>query len=365
MIGSLGIGGSQMMMINLHQAINREKIQFDYVITRDDDEARTQVPTVKGLGGRVFVLPNFNGKNIGEVKKAWNRFFYEHPEYKILHSHVRSYASIYIPIAHKYGIKAIIHSHSTSNGTGISALAKKVLQYPLRFQADYFIACSKEAGEWLFGEKIIKNTKKYHMLQNAIDISKYLCDAQRRQELRMQLGIEGKTVFIHVGRLHPSKNHSFLIDVFSDIAKQNDDAKLLLVGDGELKGQIEQKIHDKKLNDKILMLGARDDVPDLLMAADCFLFPSLWEGLPVTVVEAQASGLPCLVSDHITNDVFVSDLAIKLPIDNGYEVWSQRIQTLSLDRKNVESDIRKAGFDISVTAEWITQLYYDLIKKEV
>ena len=351
-----------MMMINLHQAINREQIQFDYVITREDDEARTQVPIVESLGGRVFVLPNFNGRNIGEVKSAWSKFFREHPEYRILHSHVRSYASIYIPIAHKYGVKAIIHSHSTSNGTGISALVKKVLQYPLRFQADYFIACSKEAGEWLFGKRITKNTKKYHMLQNAIDISKYECDVQRRKELRKMLGVEGKTVFIHVGRLHPSKNHSFLIDVFSDIVKQDNGATLLLVGDGELKGQIEQKIHEKGLDDKIALLGARNDVPELLMASDCFLFPSLWEGLPVTVVEAQASGLPCLVSDHITNDVFVSELAIKLPIDNGHEVWSQTIRTLPLDRRDVKDDIRKAGFDISVTAEWITQLYYGLTK---
>ena len=360
MIGSLNIGGSQAAVLSLYKAINRDLLQFDFIIDKPDETELA--PIIKSLGGKVYSLPSFKGTNIIEIKRAWNSFFEEHPEYHVLHSHVRSYASLYFPVAKKHGVKTIIHSHSTSNGSGISALAKKILQYPLRFQADYYIACSKEAGEWLFGKRITKNSKKYHMLQNAIDISKYECDVQRRQELRKMLGVEGKTVFIHVGRLHPSKNHSFLIDVFSEIAKQNNDATLFLVGDGELKRQIEQKIHEKRLDDKIVMLGARNDVPELLMAADCFLFPSLWEGLPVTVVEAQASGLPCLVSDHVTNDVFVSDIAHKVPVDQGIDKWVDCINTIDMQRKDVRKQIKSAGFDIHETSNWITNLYLSMSK---
>ena len=358
MIGSLNIGGSQSMIVNLYNRIDRDKIQFDFVLDHQDELYYKD--TVEQLGAKIFEMPTFCGSNVREVKRTWKEFFETHSEYKILHSHVRSYASLYIPIAKKHGLKTIIHSHSTSNGQGISAFVKRAMQYPLRFQADYFMGCSKEAGEWLFGRRVV-NSKKYFMLQNAIDVEKYRFDPKTRAEYRAELGLRDELTFIHVGRFHPAKNHFFLINLFAEIHRKNNNTKLILVGDGELRSEIEQQIKELDLNAAVVLTGNRSDVPNLLQVADCFLFPSKWEGLPVTVVEAQASGLPCLISDCITKDVNVSDLVQNLAINSGLENWLQAIDAIDYSRKDVHDQIEKAGFDIKSTATWLQNFYQGLL----
>ena len=144
MIGSLNIGGSQALIMNIYRKIDKDFIQFDFIV--DHDEQLFFAEEIQSLGGRVFILPGFNGRNLFEVKRAWHNFFLNHPEYYILHSHVRSYAAVFIPIAKKYGIYTIIHSHSTSNGEGLVSIAKTTMQYPLRYQADFFFGCSRESG---------------------------------------------------------------------------------------------------------------------------------------------------------------------------------------------------------------------------
>ena len=361
MIGSLNIGGSQAMIMNLYRNIDREKIQFDFIL--DHPDQLYFADEVKSLGGRIYFLPEFKGTNFFEVKKKWEMFFEEHPEYKVLHSHVRSYASIYLPIAKKHGLKTIIHSHSTSNGSGIKSYIKWLMQLPLRYQADYFFGCSKEAGEWLFGEKVV-NSDKYHMLQNAIDTKKYSFNEKIREQYRNAIGVgEHTLVFIHVGRLHEAKNHLYLLEVFSKYHSIHPDSILVLVGDGDLRKEIEDKIEGLSINEAVKMLGARNDVSNLLQAADCFLFPSKWEGLPVTVVEAQAAGLPCLVSDAVTRDVNVSDLVENLPIDHGIDSWINAIERMSFSKKDVTEDIVKAGFDIQSSAEWMENFYRGLVNE--
>ena len=164
MVGGLNMGGSQAFLMNLYRNINRTQIQFDFVLDHPDE--RFFVPEIEKLGGKIYVLPKFNGKNAYEVRRAWNDFFCEHEEYKVLHSHIRSYASLYLPVARKHGIKTIIHSHSTSNGRGVSAFVKLVMQYPLRYQADILASCSNYAGIWLFGKRKCKskNICLYQML---------------------------------------------------------------------------------------------------------------------------------------------------------------------------------------------------------
>ena len=277
-----------------------------------------------------------------------------------MHSHVRSYASIYFPIAKKHDIKTIVHSHSTSNGSGIKSVAKIILQYPLRYEADYFFGCSLKAGEWLFGKKIVQSDR-YFTIKNAIDTQKYFFNRKQRSILRNQLRIEEDvTVFMHVGRLHEAKNHIFLLHVFAMLIKEIPNSMLLLVGDGELSSEIEKQIEQLNLKSYVKMLGARTDIPDILNAADVFLFPSKWEGLPVTVVEAQASGLPCLVSDKITKEVGISELVKFLPIDKGTQVWIDAIKETDLTRKNVIDKIIQAGFDIKKSVEWLTKFYEEI-----
>lgn len=355
MIGGLNIGGAQSLVMNLYEAIDREAMQFDFII--DEPEHTTLAEKIRSMGGNIYILPKFNGKNLVTVRRAWNQFFRDHKEYHVLHSHVRSYASIYLPIAKKHGLRTIIHSHSISNGQGIVAVGKAILQYPLRFQADYCFACSQTAGEWLFGKKVLTE-KNFHVLQNAVDVEKYRFNPNTRLQMRKDFGIADSTVvYGHIGRLTEAKNHSFLLDIFKEIHIRKNDSVLLIVGDGELYSAVEKKVHDLGLTSNVKLLGARNDPERLLQAIDCFLFPSKWEGLPLSVVEAQAAGLPCFLSTKVTNEVDLSELVTYLPIAQGPEVWVNAVCEASLERKDVSEKIIDAGFDIHMQAQWMQDFY--------
>lgn len=354
MIGSLEIGGSQAMIMNIYKRLDRTKVQFDFII--DHPKNKYYADEIKKLGGKIYVVPKFTGKNVVLIRKIWSRFFFKHPEYKILHSHVRSYASVYLDVAKKQGLKTIIHSHSTSNGSGFKSIIKKCLQYPLRYQSDYLFACSKIAGEWLYGKQAC-HKDNFYILNNAIDVTKYKINQDRRIRIRKELKVDSNFVFGHVGRLHEAKNHKFLLEVFHNVLKRKPESKLIIVGDGELRSEIEEKIRRLHLQDSIIMTGNRNDVPDLLMAFDAFLFPSKWEGLPVTVVEAQAASLPCFVSDTVTREVGISDLVHYLPINRGADYWCDAIINGNLNKKDVSKEIVAAGFDVKETAKWLTDFY--------
>ncbi len=358
MIGSLNIGGSQSMVINIHKAMDRSKVQFDYVIDHPTHLYYAEI--IKQLGGKIYTMPTFRGGNYFEVRSAWKKFFRQHPEYKILHSHVRSYASLYLPIAKKAGLKTIVHSHNTSNGKGVQSVIKRMLQFPLRYQADYFFGCSKEAGEWLFGKKIA-NSPKYHILKNAIDAEKYAFNLESRLQYREKLGLGEKLTFIHVGRFHPQKNHPFLLNVFAEIHKRNANTVLLLVGDGELRPSIEQQIAYLNLQDDVVLLGSRADIPNVLHAADCFLFPSLWEGFGMAALEAQAAGLPCICSDSVPKSVMVTKLCLFIPL-NAFDVWAESAEKLAKESKvlskTVSLSLANLGFDIKESVLDLCRFYF-------
>lgn len=354
-IGGLGLGGAQSAVIEIYRNIDRTKIQFDFVIHDLNDNNYND--ELNALGAKIFVCPKFNGKNLKQYYKWWDCFFKEHSEYKILHSHIRGSATICLKIAKGYGVKTIIHSHSTSNGVGVSALVKKVMQFPLRYQADYFFGCSQKSGEWLFGKKIVSGDR-FFVIKNAIKTDEYKADGNVRNQYRKELGIEENAiVYVHVGRLHEAKNHMFLLELFAGIVKKNPKDVLLLVGDGELRNQIVERINELDLSRNVIMMGARKDVANILKASDCLLFPSNWEGLPVTVVEAQAAGLPCLISDRITDEVNITSLVKKLPIDQGVSCWIEAIENVNFKKSNVTKEIFEAGFDIRQSVEWLQSFY--------
>lgn len=357
-LGGLERRGAETMIMNIYRNIDRETVQFDFVIHTHEKQAYYQ--EILDLGGKIYHFPAFNGKNLFLIKKLWDGFFKEHPEYKILHSHIRSYASIYFQIAKKHGLKLIIHSHSTSNGKGLTSAVKYVLQLPLRFQADFFMACSTESGKWLYGKNACKKPN-YRLIPNGIDIDQFAYSETIAAEYRKSLGLQDKFVIGHVGRLHKAKNHMFLLDIFAGVCERRPDAMLLLVGDGDVREKIESKIRRLGLENRVLITGTRSDVSNLLQAMDVFVFPSLWEGLPVTVVEAQAAGLPCLISDMITNDVVISESVKRLPIENSKE-WIDAILSVDTHRKDVRDKIKSAGFDVRDVAVVLKNLYIDLIK---
>lgn len=357
-LGGLNRGGAETMVMNLYRAVDKTKVQFDFIIHTDKNQ--DYLEEVKSMGARVFCFPRFKGSNLCKVIKNWDNFFKQHPEYKILHSHVRSYASLYLPIAKKYGLKTIIHSHSTSNGSSFASVVKKFMQFPLRYQADYLFGCSKISGEWLFGKKFT-SSDKFSILQNAIHVDLYFPDEKSVAEYKAELELNDKIVYGHVGRLHPAKNHSFLLEVFKEIHNVQKNSILLIVGNGELKTDIELKIKELGLENSVKMLGTRADVPQLLGVMDCFLFPSKWEGLPVTVVEAQAASLPCLVSNTVTKEVGVSDLVKYLPIDKGTKLWADEAIGLSVNKHDVSDKIKANGFDVNTSAKWLEIFYSEMI----
>lgn len=360
MIAILEMGGSQSMIMNLYRAIDRNKIQFDFIVDHPDrnTELRNEI---KSLGGNIFSFPTFRGKNLYEIRKTWDRFFKEHPEYKVLHTHSRSYASIYLPIAKRHGLVTISHSHSTSNGKGMSAKIKDLLQLPIRHQADYMFACSREAGKWLFGKRAVKSSR-FKVIPNSIDSHLFIYNQERREQVRKELGIRDSFIVGHVGRLSKPKNHSFLLKCFKELNSHHKDSILLLVGDGELGNEIKNEAKRLKIEKSVIFTGSQINTYDYYQAMDCFVFPSLWEGFGIAVVEAQASGLHCIVSDRVPPDVDIgAHLITFLSIDDIVQKWEGEMSK-KYDRKNTAEYVIKAGFDITQNAVKMQKFYEELVK---
>ena len=357
----LNQGGAENMVMNLYRAIDREQIQFDFIVHTDergvfDDEAES-------LGATIYHAPKYTGTNHFQYVKWWKNFLDSHPEYKILHSHIRSCASIYIPIAKKRGLKTIIHSHSTSNGTGFSSFGKRILQYPLRYQADYLFACSKEAGEWLFGEKVIKKDN-FKIIFNGIDCDRFRFDEECRRQIRKEYGIENNFVIGHVGRHTPAKNPIFLLEIFAEVYKKNPTARLLQIGQGEMTEQLKEKCRDLGIEKTVIFAGIQNNVEKYYSAMDVFLFPSTWEGLGIVAVEAQTSGLHCLVSKPVPTLADIkAGLFHSMDLQKSAKEWA--ITTLSLKNTDRSAEMakytRSAGYDINVTAKYLSEFYYAMI----
>lgn len=365
-IGSLNSGGSQSMIMNIYRNIDRKKIQFDFIIHKEDEVLYSE--EIERLGGKIYVLPQYKVYNVFSFKKAWNDFFKKHPEYKVIHGHVRSTASIYLKIAKKYGLYTIAHSHSTSSGKGIIAIIKNILQYRIRYVADYFIGCSKESAEWLFGKKIA-NSDRCTILNNAIDTKKYLYNETTREKLREKFNIKKENKLIgNVGRFSYVKNHKFLIRIFEEVCKKSNNYKLILIGDGELREEIEELVKNKKLEDKVIFTGVRKDINEMLQTVDIIVMPSIYEGFPVTLVEAQAASLPCLITDTITDEVDITELIYREKLGEAPDVWANDIIDI-LDNfnrktvKDVELKIKKHGYDIETTTNNIKTIYLNGIEK--
>jgi glycosyltransferase involved in cell wall biosynthesis len=350
-------GGAETMIMNFYRNVDRSKIQFDFIV-HSQEECDYDME-IQSLGGKIFRIPRYTGKNHFRYNVEWHNFFKEHPEYKIIHGHLRSTASIYLKIAKKYGVKTIAHSHSTSSGNGISAIVKNILQYPIRYIADYLFSCSKVAGEWLFGKKATRQ-HNFVVVSNAIETSKFAYNEDLRIKKRIELHLENKFVVGHIGRFITAKNHIFLLNIFKEIYDINPNAILLLIGDGELKRLIEKKVSELGLNNSVVFTGVRSDIPGLLQAMDVFLFPSLYEGLPVTLIEAQASGLKIVASNTLTEEVAITDLITFCSLKTDPRDWANCALDDNFDSNNRHinfTKVKRSNYDIEENAKWLQNFY--------
>lgn len=354
-LGGLDMGGAETFVMNLYRKIDKSKIQFDFI--KHTKKAQFFDEEIRNKGGRIYSCPRYKGYNHFAYKHWWKTFFKEHPEYKIIHGHVRSTAAIYLKIAKSFGLKTIIHSHSTHNTKGFCGLVKAVLQFPVRVIADYFFACSQGAGEWLFGRKITKQ-KNFFIIPNVVDTGQFAYNQALRQEMRKKLNLENNFVIGHIGRLDIPKNHTFLLKIFAKVYKQKPQARLLLLGEGPLKEKLAKQA--KELNiDKVVYFCGNQDAAAYLQAMDIFVFPSLYEGLPVSLVEAQISGLCCIIADNITQEVDLEEgLLTRLSLTCQPEVWANKILAKQeKPRKSQQVAACQKGFDVLSLTKQMENFY--------
>lgn len=356
-VGRMNIGGTETMIMNILREINHENIQFDFMV--HDNQVHDYEEEIKKQGCKIYRVPRFNGFNIISYIKSWNDFFRANSQYKIVHGHIGSSAALYLWIANKYGCYTIAHSHSTkSKIRNIKDLSYRCFSFPVRYIAKYFMACGTKAGIDRYGEKVF-NSSKFKVLNNAIDTNKFIYNEEIRESKRKELNINDKFVIGHVGRFVYEKNHKFLIEVFKEIYSKNKNTVLLLVGDGELKLQIKKDVEKYGLQDCVIFTGVRSDVNEIMQAMDVFLFPSHFEGLPLTVIEAQASGIKCILSDVITKEVDVTKNVEYISLNKTAEEWCNEVikYEYGYERNNMYKKICNNGYDIKQTTKWLEKFY--------
>lgn len=344
-------GGAETLIMNLYRNIDRSKVQFDFLTCKEgvfDNE-------ILELGGKIHRIPYISDVGHFGYVKALNHFFKEHNSYKIVHSHLDKMSGLVLRAASKAGIPVRIgHSHNTQSEGGI--MAKIYKTYSGRYIkscSTHNLACSNAAAEWLFGQKA-----KAVVLKNGIDYEKFRYSKSNRETIREEFNITKDTLVIgHVGRFNNQKNHSFLVEIFASLNKQVQDSVLILVGDGFLRAKIEQRVKELKLENKVLFLGVRPDINMIMQGFDVFLFPSLHEGLPVTLIEAQAVGLPCIISDRISKEVDLGANLIDYESLSSLNSWVSKILTTNKKVINTVEFIKGKGYYIGDSAKYLEKYY--------
>lgn len=316
---------------------------------------------VIALGGKVYYNLPLTPQNMFWYVKYFEKFLREHPEYKIVHAHQDAWCSVFCKGAYLAGVPVrIAHSRTAISVFTIETFVKNVIRIPTRKYATHYFAVSSLAGEWLFGKKNMRE-KKVEIWKNAIDCHSFSYNPNVRKNRRKELGVEGKKVIIHVGNFNPFKNQVFLVDILEKISQQDDSAMLIFVGRAgeiDLMNRIKERIREKKLEDKILFLGSRSDIAELLQSADVFCFPSFFEGLPGAVLEAQAAGLPCIISSSITKEVCVLNTTVMVNLEQSVDEWANEVRNgFSQNRCNTYETMAQAGFDINDLVMRLTKFY--------
>jgi glycosyltransferase involved in cell wall biosynthesis len=352
-------------MFNLIKNIDHEQFQVDVVIKNGDVIDPAMLSGLQSFGSQVFVGESDPEKRMGYLK---NLFVSVKGKYDIMHINATSRGAGIISFYAKHYAKipyVIFHSHMGGNDN-----KKPVVNFfgfwLMKMFSDKFVACSLSASKFMFGKHISKSNK-VNILSNSVDTKKFGFDTKIREKIRAELGIkESKFVILHVGRFAPQKNHKLLIDVFENLSKKDDSATLLLIGDGELINETKEYVSSKGLSEKVMFLGLRENVNEFMQASDCFVMTSIHEGLPIVAVEAQSTGLPCVLSKNISTETKLADNVCFVGLDESLDTWSEKIeQTKLLERSSGEKTLKFLGFDETSAIKVVEDLYKNaiLIKK--
>ncbi|WP_422479485.1 glycosyltransferase family 1 protein [Pleomorphochaeta sp. DL1XJH-081] len=355
-LGGLDLGGAETIVMNLYRNIDREKVQFDFVVhTQNKCFYEDEIGL---LGGNIYRVPRFTGFNLLKYWNSWKILFRGNASFVAVHGHLGSSAAIYLKVAKSYGLYSIAHSHGAGNSRDFKGFMYGFFSFPTRYVADYFFACSLPAGISRFGRRIVDSTN-FSILKNAIQIQKFVFTPSIRGKYRADLDLTNQFVVGHVGRFDPLKNHPFLLKVFKEVHDRIPNSKLLLVGDGEERQVIEEIIKKYNLKEHVILLGSRADVSGLLHAMDVFLFPSYAEGLGISLVEAQTTGLPCVVSSNVPREVEITDLIEFLSLDESIERWCETIVKMKSDisRRDHSQEVEEKGYGILGSAQQIQAFY--------
>ena len=364
----LGVGGISSLMINIQKNIDRSNLNFDYLTFHDRKEP--QENTVIEMGSHKYVASSDNIHN--KVLRFFVRLFQirkicKENNIKIFHNNDGTPKGILNVIAAKAGGVKYVTYHSHNGGTTDISFLSKIVNYLCRplipLICDDLWACSDIAAKFTFPSNIAKHNK-YYFMPNAVDLKRYQYNKKIRNEVRTEWKLNEKFVIGHAGRFNQQKNHSFLIDIFFNIHQRDESAILLLFGVGETQERIRQKVHDLQLDNSVVFCGASNQMERMYQAMDVFLMPSLFEGLPVTGVEAQASGLPIVFSDSVTQEVAIAPNIKYISLNESVEVWAETVLGFkNCKRQDYCELLRKAGFDQNEMVNHFEQYYLSVAKK--
>ncbi len=357
-VNKMDRAGLETMLMNYYRNIDRAQVQFDFLTHREEDGAYDE--EIKSLGGKVYHAPRLYPQNYPAYFKWMDKFFSEHPEYKIVHSHIDAMSAFPLYASKKNNIPVrIAHSHSSK--------LDKDFKLPIKYAALKFIpkvanvnyACGKVAGEFMYP------SQKFRIINNAVDIEKFSFDQNKRKEIQQILDIENKYVVGHVGRYCYIKNQVFLLKIFKELLIEKPESVLLLVGKGEDEQKLRSFASELGIKEKVKFLIDRDDVDELYNAMDVFVMPSLFEGLPVVSVEAQANGLPCILSDNISEEAVLTSSVKMLSLNENAGLWANEILGTDIYRNpNATVQLVEKGYDIKIEAkkleDWYGKLYREI-----
>ena len=356
----LNRGGAETMVMNYYRVIDRSKVQFDFVVHREEEGDYEE--EIRSMGGKIYRMMPLRPHTFGKYEKQISSFFDAHPEYRIIHGQCSESGYFFYKEAARRGIPVIIaHAHNSHVKFDLKWIVRTWMKHQMRPYLTHYFACGEEAAEWLFGKQLAKNAI---ILKNAINTLQYKFDEQLREKKRKELRLPSSTLTIcHIGRFDKVKNHSFILDIFEKLLKKRPDSHLLLIGDGVLRKQTEKKAKEKGILAQVRFLGVRRDVNELLQAADVMVFPSLFEGLGIAVVEAQCTGMPCIISDIIPNEVMITDLVEKVSLRESASTWAEKLiaaTTRTFDRPAYAEKVASAGYDIKSNSRWLERFYLNV-----